>query len=94
MLLDDLIIPDKCPVFNKPFIYGDHDWTYSIDRLDNDKGYIRGNILIVSNKANRLKNNATMADLRAVVDFYEQLGEPNATNSQRDGHRLDRRDVQ
>ena len=73
ILLEDVVIPNKCPVFSQPFVYGDPDWTYSIDRLDNSKGYVRGNILIVSNKANRLKNDATMDDLRTVVDFYEHL---------------------
>ena len=67
-------------VISIPFVYGDPNWTYSIDRLDNSKGYVRGNILIVSNKANRLKNDATMEDLRTVVDFYEQCRESNDGN--------------
>ncbi len=72
--LSDIIIPEVCPVFKTPFIYGHPDWTYSIDRIDNRKGYVKGNILIVSNKANRLKNNASIEDLQIIIDFYKDKG--------------------
>lgn len=68
--LEDIVFPTHCPIFGRPFIYGDHDWTYSIDRIDNSKGYIKGNIVIVSNKANRLKNDASIDDLKKIVEFY------------------------
>ncbi len=68
--LEDITIPDKCPVFGHSFVYGDPDWTYSIDRVDNDKGYVKGNVEIVSNKANRIKNSATEEELKAVLTFY------------------------
>ena len=81
LTIKDMAFPEKCPIFDKPFIYGDPDWTLSIDRIDNDKGYVKGNIVFVSNKANRLKNNATLDDLQKIVDYYqaykvdfEQLG--------------------
>lgn len=70
LTLDDIVLPDLCPIFKRPFIYGDPDWTYSIDRIDNSKGYIKGNIVFVSNKANRLKNDASVEELQAIVDFY------------------------
>ena len=68
--LEDIVIPDRCPVLDVEFVYGDPDWTYSIDRLDNSKGYVKGNIIIVSNRANRLKNDATKEELQNVLDFY------------------------
>lgn len=68
--LEDIVIPNRCPVLNVEFVYGDPDWTYSIDRLDNSKGYVKGNIIIVSNRANKLKNNATKEELQNVLDFY------------------------
>ena len=68
--LEDILIPDRCPVLGEEFVYGDPDWTYSIDRLDNSKGYVKGNIIIVSNRANKLKNDATKEELQHVIDFY------------------------
>lgn len=67
--LEDIIFPEVCPVLNKPFIYGDIDWTYSIDRVRPELGYIKGNIIIISNRANRLKNNATADELETVAKF-------------------------
>jgi len=62
--LQDIVLPEKCPVFDREFIYGDHDWTYSIDRIDPTKGYLKGNIQIISNRANMLKGNASIDEIR------------------------------
>ncbi len=43
----DLIIPDKCPILNVPFVLGAKDnypYSPSIDRIDSTKGYIKGNV--------------------------------------------------
>ena len=61
--ISDIVLPERCPVFDKPFIYGDHLWTYSIDRLVPDTGYVRGNIMIISNKANMMKSTATTDEI-------------------------------
>jgi len=70
--LADIVFPPECPIFHKPFIYGDTDWTYSIDRIDPGKGYIKGNIQVISNRANMLKNNATSSELRLVADYMDK----------------------
>jgi len=67
--LSDIIIPIYCPVFNKKLIYGDIDWTPSVDRINPSKGYIKGNICIISNKANRTKNDATITELEAIIEY-------------------------
>ena len=52
---------------------GDTDCSPSFDRIYPKKGYIKGNIVVVSNKANRIKTDATVDEIRKVADFYEKL---------------------
>jgi len=78
LTIEDVRIPDACPIFGKPFVFGlgsgKSDWSPSLDRIDNARGYVRGNVIVVSELANRIKNNATVAQLRKIADFYEALG--------------------
>ncbi len=66
--LSDIILPNRCPVLDIPFEYNHKDWTYSLDRTDNFKGYIKGNVQIISNKANRIKGDATVEELQKVLN--------------------------
>ena len=75
--VDDLMpAPEFCPVF--PTIrlrYGigpRSAASASIDRKDSRKGYIKGNVTIMSRRANLLKNNASTAELEAVLAFMKR----------------------
>lgn len=64
--LSDIVIPDKCPLLEVPFNFGNkknYEYTPSIDRIDNSKGYIKGNVQIISMKANAMKNSASPEEL-------------------------------
>lgn len=64
--LSDIIIPEVCPILEKPFSFGtkeNYDFSPSLDRINNEKGYIKGNIRVISKKANTMKNNATVEEL-------------------------------
>lgn len=52
---DDLEIPDVCPVLGIPF--GKSQWydSPSLDKLIPNLGYVKGNIVVVSARANNLK---------------------------------------
>ena len=63
--LSDVIIPQLCPVFGTPMKQP------SIDRIDSNKGYIKGNVRVISRRANVLKNNATVAEMRLVLADLE-----------------------
>lgn len=72
---DDIVIPQLCPVLGAPLIVGQSqatDWSPSLDRVMPAMGYVKGNIIVISNRANRIKNNATIPELRAVADFFER----------------------
>jgi hypothetical protein len=64
----DIQIPEYCPILrniklNKNNSVGKFD-SPSLDRIDNSKGYIKGNIQVISMKANAMKNNATLEELK------------------------------
>jgi len=45
----------------------------SIDRVSPGKGYVKGNVIVVSQKANSIKSNATPHELERVAAFYRQF---------------------
>lgn len=60
------IAPRKCPVFGRLFSAGNgspHAWSPSVDRIVPSRGYIRGNLQIISYKANTMKQDATLGQL-------------------------------
>jgi len=69
----------RCPIFGTKFVFGTHrNWSdkqkgMSVDRIDNNKGYHKDNIVIVSFKANTMKSSATLKELYQVADFYYEL---------------------
>lgn len=70
-------LPTHCPVFGIPLNYlsdNSNDPTgFSLDRIDNLLGYTKGNVIIVSLKANKLKRDASIADLMTLALFYAKL---------------------
>ena len=77
-----MTIPITCPVLGIPIRHErgrPTDNSISVDRIDSDKGYTKDNIIVVSQKANRLKSNATLAEMKQLVEFYEQLERDNET---------------
>jgi hypothetical protein len=74
--LSDISIPTRCPVLGIELRRGQrgrNDNSPSLDRVIPALGYVRGNILVVSWRANRLKNNASLLELEKIADFYRQL---------------------
>lgn len=68
----DIIIPDKCPVFGTPFEH-DTQRTASVDRIDPTQGYVKGNIQIISKRANALKGDATIEELECLVNYLKSI---------------------
>lgn len=74
----DISIPKTCPVLGIPIIT--HIGKFnpnapSIDRIDSTKGYTKENIQIISWRANRIKNDATIEELTAVIKYLEGMPE-------------------
>lgn len=71
----DLTIPTVCPLLGiliDPFA-PKKAFHPSLDRLDNTKGYVKGNVCVVSFRANHLKNDATAHELRTIADNLDRL---------------------
>lgn len=61
---EDIHIPTKCKYLDIELNWEDgKDHLPSIDRIDNSKGYIKGNIQVISYKANRAKANLNKNEL-------------------------------
>ena len=71
----DLAVPALCPILHTPLVVGVGKPTAaspSVDRVDNTKGYIPGNVRVISARANKIKNDANLAELRAIVRYMEE----------------------
>lgn len=77
--LRDIHIPKKCPILKVPLICSTR-YSPSIDRIYPDKGYVKGNIAIISTLANSMKANATPKELlifakniKKYMDLYQEV---------------------
>lgn len=77
---DDIVIPEVCPILLIPIVVGNSkicDNSVSLDRIDNTKGYVKGNVQVISFKANRCKSNLTFDEIRRMYEYtcrYKQKG--------------------
>jgi hypothetical protein len=74
---EDIVIPSHCPVLGIPLFWTDNQKTPntpSTDRIDSSRGYSKDNIVVVSWRANKLKQDASVAELRALWEFYATVG--------------------
>lgn len=75
---EDVYIPRYCPVLGIPLVPGKGrhtDSSPSLDRIDPSKGYVPGNVMVLSMRANRIKSDATLEELVRVTAFIQQLKE-------------------
>jgi hypothetical protein len=74
--IDEIGIPITCPILGIPlYFHRDmaEDDSISYDRIDSSKGYSLDNLIVISHRANKLKSNATLEEMKKIVNFYEQL---------------------
>jgi hypothetical protein len=70
------VFEDVCPILKRPFDLacdaGEADpLSPSLDRIDSTKGYKRGNIYVISHRANSLKRNFPVDDLISLGKYVE-----------------------
>jgi uncharacterized protein (DUF3084 family) len=68
--LGDVVIPEVCTVLGIPIERVRNSWyAPSIDQIAPRGGYTPDNIIVMSRRANVLKNNATLDELKKLVEW-------------------------
>jgi hypothetical protein len=75
--LSDVVIPKVCPVLKIPLTAGSSSGgprgcSPSLDRIDNTKGYIKGNVQVISHKANTMKHCADNNELILFANWIKR----------------------
>lgn len=76
--LSDILIPERCPILEIP-LFRNVDANRpgpnspSVDRIVPSLGYVKGNIQIISMRANIMKNDASLEELRKFASWVNQL---------------------
>ena len=71
---EDIVIPDTCPILGIPLqINNDHVGpnSTSLDRIIPELGYVKGNVAVISHRANSIKNNASIEELEKVLEWLK-----------------------
>jgi len=69
-------IDNRCPILNEKFVLGEKiisDFSPTLDRIDNNKGYVKDNIRVISAKANAVKNKSTLEELKLMLKNWENI---------------------
>jgi hypothetical protein len=74
---EDIVIPEICPALGIPIIKnlrgrGPQDASPTLDRIDSNKGYVKGNICVISYRANMIKNYGDAEEHRKVADYIDK----------------------
>ena len=72
----DIIIPELCPLLNIPIFVSDKKVgpnSPTIDRIVCEKGYIKGNVIVISHKANCAKNDLTIEELELLLSNLKRV---------------------
>lgn len=79
LVLSDIVIPDTCPILGIPIVPAKHSITLNsatLDKIIPSRGYVRGNVWVISHKANKMKSNHTIETLELFLSkIREQLSE-------------------
>lgn len=74
--VSDLAVPSVCPVLGIPLAVSTgfaKAGSPSVDRIDPTRGYVKGNVAVISHKANTIKSDSTVQEIRAVLAYMERF---------------------
>lgn len=74
--VEDIIIPEFCPVLGMKLEFNRTLAGYnspSLDRIVTTKGYVKGNVHVISWRANKIKTDATLEELEMLLSYLKKL---------------------
>jgi hypothetical protein len=76
--LSDIVVPTHCPLLGIELYIAEgrksaKDNSASLDRIDSSKGYVKGNVWVISHRANTIKSNATLEEVELLVQNWKNL---------------------
>ncbi len=79
---DDILLPRFCPLLGVEMFVtesrrGNKNCSFSLDRIDSSKGYVKGNVWIISHKANTMKSSATLEEFLLMSQNWKLCKEKN-----------------
>lgn len=74
--ISDIIIPKLCPILGIPLqinvgTFGPRYSSPTLDRIDNTRGYVKGNVAVISHKANACKSDLTKEQIRSLARYID-----------------------
>jgi hypothetical protein len=91
LLQEDIPVVYKCPVFGYDLMAHEgspQNNSFSLDKIDPKKGYVKGNVQVVSFRANNLKNSLrpeeAMAFVKWILSLYDNQSEPEVDITQKE----------
>lgn len=70
--VSDIKIPKKCPILKLKLEmneYAPRANSPTVDRVDNNKGYVKGNVRVISSKANLLKSDLSVPEIERLLKY-------------------------
>ena len=79
--IEDIVVPEYCPVLGIKLEFNvnlSKDNSPTLDKIIPELGYIKGNIAVISKRANTIKSNASYEEIQKLLDW---LGKVNGNSS-------------
>jgi hypothetical protein len=76
LVTGDIVVPERCPILGLLLVVGEgrcNANSPTLDRVRPELGYVRGNVIVISHRANTIKSDATPEELRLVADYAATL---------------------
>ena len=73
--ISDVIVPEFCPVLGiklKPSKDSLDDFSPTLDKIVPELGYVKGNVCVISNRANRIKSDGTIKEHEKIISYIQK----------------------